>query len=763
MRSQLIIIFYIGSLILGFFLMPLCSFTQNSIIHGKVSDAVTGESMPGVNIIIDTTAGGTTDNEGFYEHHLPEGHHILIFKYIGYRDHTIDITLEKDEVVQKDILLHPVSIELNTAVISASRYEQRLSDVTVSMEVIPKKYIESISTRELDKAISTIPGVDIIDGQANIRGGSGYSFGAGSRVLVLLDDLPILEGGVNDVKWDALPLEIVERVEIIKGASSALYGTSALNGVISLHTISPGIKPLTRVELSGGAYMKPGRKEMAWFWDHNPFFGNLKFSHLRKSGPVDISIGGSGFYDEGYRQSNDLRYLRFNTGIRYTPAKLKGLSLGVNSNFHTQSLCDFLIWQDADSGAYMQNPEAITPMHGTRLTVDPYVSYFDARNGRHSLKTRYFNVTNKFDEDEDKNNRSDYYFSEYQYQKTFRHGLHWSIGAAFSYTEVNTSLYGNHSGSTQALYTQLDHQFFDRLSASLGVRWERYTLDRTDDESKPVFRTGINYQLARISYIRASFGQGYRYPSMAEKYTSTSLGGLKIFPSPALDPESGWSAEVGIKQGIVLDNWRAYIDIAAYWMEYTNMIEFIFGVHNPEGELPSIEYIGFKSINTEKARINGVDISLNGQGNAGSLFVQFFAGYTYMNPLDLSEDSIAAEANGHQILKYRYRHSAKADVEVKYKKLFWGLTSVYSSFMKRIDAAFEENILGQYFFPGLKEYRIENNKGAWVFNLRAGWNLSPSSKISIHINNLFNKEYMGRPGDIQAPQNLSLQYLLKIN
>jgi len=68
------------------------------------------------------------------------------------------------------------------------------------------------------------------------QGGSGYSYGAGSRVLVLVDDLPLLSPDAGDVKWDYLPVENISQVEIIKGASSVLYGSSALNGIINVRT-----------------------------------------------------------------------------------------------------------------------------------------------------------------------------------------------------------------------------------------------------------------------------------------------------------------------------------------------------------------------------------------------------------------------------------------------------------------------------------------------------------------------------------------------
>ena len=704
---------------LAVLLMAAVLQAQEGIIRGTVYDKNTGESLPGLNIIIDSEIIAVTDGQGNYNQSLSAGDHVLVFKFIGYRDKTVTINLLAGQELHKDIYLHQQSVELSTAVVSASKYEQRLSDVTVSMEVIPASFIKDVNTYYIDETISLMPGIDIIDGQANIRGGSGYTYGAGSRVLVLLDGMPILSGGVGDVKWNALPTEIIGQVEILKGASSALYGTSALNGVINLRTATPGTKPETSAEFSLGAYMMPEREEMAWFWDRNPLFGNLKFSHLRKAGAFDIAISGSGLYDEGYRQDNDMQYIRLNTGIRYHPVKIERFSLGLNIGFQLQDLTDFLIWQDADSGAWIQNPDAITPMKVNRLNIDPYALFFDKVGSMHSLSTRYYQVINRFEEDADKDNDSYVYFGEYRYQKTFFQSLTMSLGAAFSYTEGKTSLYGNHYGSTQALYAQLDHKFFDRLGLSLGLRWERYTLDKSDKESRPVFRAGINYEAAKLTFLRASFGQGYRYPSMAEKYTSTGLGGLKIFPNEDLTPETGWSAEVGIKQGYLINSWSGYIDVAGYWTEYNDMIEFVFGLHNPKGVPPSIDYIGFKSVNTGKARINGVDISVAGQGDVGPMILKYFAGYTFMNPVDYSNDSISGDTTESQILKYRYKHSVKGDLAFLFKGFELGLTMVYRSFMERIDAAFEEEILGQYFFPGLKEYRQENNTGSIVFNL--GW------------------------------------------
>jgi iron complex outermembrane receptor protein len=309
-----------------------------------------------------------------------------------------------------------------------------------------------------------------------------------------------------------------------------------------------------------------------------------------------------------------------------------------------------------------------------------------------------------------------------------------------------------------AAYTQLDYKFFSRLSASLGLRWEYNSLDNSEQESGTVVRAGLNYQAAKKTFVRASFGQGYRFPSIAEKYTATNLGSVNIFPNPDLKSETGWSSEVGLKQGFTIKNWSGFIDIAAFWTEYDNMIEFIFGLYPLDtSEIPTIDDIGFKSQNIGDARITGFEIGISGAGLIGKIPVNLFAGYTYMNPVDLSSDTLEND-----ILKYRYRHSFKSDIDVEVRKFSFGLSTIYASFMERIDEAFEEPVLGTEIFPGLKEYRQENNTGQIILDFRASYAFTPATRLSIIVKNLLNEEYMGRPGDIQPPRSFTLQFLLDL-
>jgi TonB-dependent SusC/RagA subfamily outer membrane receptor len=125
------------------------------------------------------------------------------------------------------------------------------------MEVIKPQMIENTNTNNMEDAISKIPGVEVNERQASIRGGSGWSYGAGSRVLVLINDLPILSADAGDVKWSYMPVENISQIEVLKGASSVLYGSSAMNGVINIRTAYPTEKSKTKIIYNVGFYNQP--------------------------------------------------------------------------------------------------------------------------------------------------------------------------------------------------------------------------------------------------------------------------------------------------------------------------------------------------------------------------------------------------------------------------------------------------------------------------------------------------------------------------
>ena len=316
----------------------------------------------------------------------------------------------------------------------------------------------------------------------------------------------------------------------------------------------------------------------------------------------------------------------------------------------------------------------------------------------------------------------------------------------------------------------------------------------------PIVRFGAHYKLAKFSHFRASFGQGVRYPSVAERYTTTNVGALNIFANPDLTRETGWAAEIGFKQGVKIGkNWKGLIDVAGFVNQYNNMMEFSFGIFDPTtstrldasdpeygatlGNLFNQGYtindmFGFAAQNSESARIIGAEFSFNSQGKIGEVELTSLIGYTYMVPNTLNADSAyvhtfstydyneaTSSATYNPMLKYRFNHLIKADVEATWKSISFGLSVRYNSYMENIDAVFEENLTTSgdplYILPGLDQYRELNNKGLAVVDARFGYEIKEHYRIGFMVNNVFNTEYVSRPGDVQAPRSFILQLQLK--
>ncbi|MEM9849378.1 MAG: TonB-dependent receptor, partial [Bacteroidota bacterium] len=179
-------------------------FAQNATLKGTITDEQTQETLIAATITANTL-GAVTDVEGQYELQLAAGTYQVKASYVGYQTFQTKITLEAGQTKTLDIALGLANTVLQTATVTSGRYEKPLSEVTVSLEVLKPDLLESNNTVDISSVLNKVPGVQVIDGQANIRGGSGYSYGAGSRVLVLVDDIPFLTADAGSASWRDIP------------------------------------------------------------------------------------------------------------------------------------------------------------------------------------------------------------------------------------------------------------------------------------------------------------------------------------------------------------------------------------------------------------------------------------------------------------------------------------------------------------------------------------------------------------------------------
>jgi len=729
-------------------------------LEGKILDDESGEAMIAVNISANRQSGTISGEDGSYALDLPAGDHLVEFYYLGYKMESRELSIREGEHFRLDVKMSKSTNMLDEVVVSAGKFEQKLSDVTVSLDILQARQLSNQNITSLDQILEKTSGVTILNGQPSIRGGSGFAYGVGSRVLMLVDDLPMISGDAGDIKWSFLPVENVNQVEVIKGASSVLYGSSALNGVINLRTRFPGNDPQTDVTLFSGAYLEPARKEMIWK-DRAPLYAGASVSHLRKIGGLDFSVGANYFKNEGYREGEHEDRIRGNLALRYRFKNVSGLSVGLSSSFMYTDHADFILWQDADSGAYRQNPDSYVRIFGHRYNIDPYVEYYTPGGDKHTLRTRLYSVGNNT-VDPTKNSYSRIWYGEYRYLKKFGESINWTSGFSLMRSSVEAGLFDSHRGSNSGIYSQLDAALLKRLKISAGIRWELNSLNEELFLASPVARAGLNYQAASATYLRASFGQGYRFPSVAEKFVDASAGGLKIFPNPDLESEYGWSAEIGAKQGFLIGTWTGVADLALFWSRYKDMIEYTFGYYPPEVLVhPPFEYVGFKAQNIETARIIGTELTLSFRGTIGPLGLFVSGGYTYMDPVDpVLLDSTGRTDDEAYVLNYRRKHLLKGDVEGEIIGIIAGLNVQYYSEMINVDGAFIDPLLGEMLLPGFPGYWAEDAGAYLLLDLRLGYNVSRALRINCLLKNALNVEYLGRPGDIGPPRQLTLQVKL---
>ena len=736
--------------------------SAQSTLSGKITDQK-GDPLPGVTVVF--PEGGTiSDMEGNYILSLKEGTYRIDFSYVGFETKTVRIDLGKNEQKTLDVLLLVSQNLLDQLTVTSGRYEKPLGQVTVSMDVLKTDLIERNNTQTIDNVLQKVPGFSIIGGQANIRGGSGFSYGTGTRVLILVDDTPALQSDAGYPNWNDFQVETIEQIEVVKGASSALYGSAAMNGVVNIRTAYAKDKPLTTFSTFYTSYRDPKDKEQVWYGNRQPFETGLSITHRQKFNKLDLVTGTNFRTQNSFLESTYDSTGRVTVGLRYRINNR--LSVGVNSNLNFGKSSSFYYWLDGDKGVFKATQSTLFTSRKLRYTVDPFVTYFDKAGNQHKLLSRIYQVDNKVTAGNQ--NASILMYGEYQFQRNWNNGWISTAGAVASRTYGNAELYGDTSfvAYNLAAYLQLEKKI-GRLNISAGARYENNTIHtptyvplskfrtrfdtiptRKIEESRPVFRFGANYQLGKYTFLRASVGQAYRFPTIAEKFITTQFSSaIFIIPNTKLRSETGWSSEIGIKQGVGLGNWKGYVDVAAFLTEYNDMMEFVF--------IP--QYFAFQSQNIGNTRISGIEATIAGQGKVGNVSLSMLGGYTYIDPRyrifgPQERKDISVDYN---ILKYRFRNSLKVDAEAGWKGLGVGYSLNYNSNIEAIDKVFETQI------PGVKSFREKYNKGALVMDFRASYSFLKYYKLSFLLKNAANVLYTLRPAMPEAPRNVNVRLDIK--
>ncbi|MCS6818364.1 MAG: TonB-dependent receptor, partial [Chitinophagales bacterium] len=601
-------------------------------------------------------------------------------------------------------------------------------------------------------------------------------------------------------------------------------------------TAYAGNEPYTRVQMAAGFYEGPRpNSTLGKGWNNDTrAFGNINFADRRKLGQVDLVSGLAYEGNMGHLDSSDGSWLRGNIKCRWRVKQVEGLNMGINITAYHSWGKTFFIWAGIDSLGYKPLPNSVSVYRTYRATIDPFINYYDKKDNQYLFRARIFTSPNY--NNTGQGSVPTKYYGEFQYARPFfkernNFNMNFLAGAVGTYDDVRSpegatgSLFGNKKGYSAAVYAQADLKIIKTLNIALGTRWEYFQIE--DDNSLkdlpyPVFRLGVNYQAAEATYLRASFGQGFRYPTIAEKYVRTNVGAIGIYPNPRVKPEKGYSAEVGLKQGFKFGKWTGFVDVAGFYNGYTNMMEFTFGqfgnslfdivsgtpnpYYRPDQPLDPLFGVGFSSQNIGNIRILGGEILGAVNGKVGNdVTMNIIYGYTYIDPRIQGDDwdksdlklfnvygdpvkvagkgqpdvsnpnsYSATSSSSKNILKYRNRHTFRLDYTIGWKVLEFNFNVQYNSYLENIDYAFISPLFTGFEkgfnatpFSGLVEFRRrqENRpiKGDLIINTIAAWNITPKLKLGFIVKNLLNWEYTPRPGIYGEPRNYTIQFSYQFN
>lgn len=236
---------------------------QKATLKGTVRDSETGQLLPAANVIVQRSGdsqktGAASDLHGAFEiTGLEPGTYTVIVSYIGYAKYTKpDITLRPGETRVLDIELVPTGLRVNPISVTASRRPEKLLEAPASISIVDAEELQARASLTTIDHMKTLPGIDLAQSglvQANIvaRGFNGVFSGA---LLVLTDNRIARVPSLRLNAYSLIPVtnDDIERIEVVLGPGSALYGPNSANGVMHILTKSPLASQGTVINLGGG-------------------------------------------------------------------------------------------------------------------------------------------------------------------------------------------------------------------------------------------------------------------------------------------------------------------------------------------------------------------------------------------------------------------------------------------------------------------------------------------------------------------------------
>ena len=683
-------------------------------ISGIVIDESNNNPLVGANVSFNNLNRGSATNKNgeFLITDISSGIYELEVSVIGYKNYSKSITVGQDDnpkliiVMDREPLIWEV---INVIGMSPSKHSPEITQI-INKDQLMKNGIPTLSG-----LLKTLHGFDLQmaheygrNVNISIRGSSDYKPGGyNNRVLLLVDGLPasIPNSGAPD--WNAIPLEHIERIEVVRGPASSLYGHNSMGGVINMVTKSNNQNNLLTYKAGFGSF-------------NNSVF-NLNYS--RNVNNINV------FTTAGYNSSSGHRFNAHHENIRGS-LKLKSQI----DNYKKWSLSAIITrsYNGQPGFDYPENPEIISYRKSERISGYFHIYYsrpiFNDGILSSSIGLNQFNTiyNDRNDTPPEKIQGQTRYNDQIiiwrnEYQKFFTDKSILTIGTEIDYdgsrSDVINSIYVEPKQRTTAVFSQFKKPVLKYWIIDMGLRYDFRQVQGGENYPKKLYQAlspkfNLYFKPQPNKQYHLSINRGFRAPSISELFLEhESSYGLQFRGNPKLQPEFMTAAEIGFKE-LRERNQTWFLNM--FYNYYSNMIDFVYTI--PVESLNRTNVVGF-----------GFELGFS------NIILPLNLGIMTMNYSHLQMEDLQDKGP----ILYRPKHKVKVGIDKQVRKINIGVSFNYKSPQQY------ENFLSNDHpvIDNIVRFPIETIPEILLFDLKASKTFS-NIEIALNINNIFNKDYV---------------------
>ena len=679
---------------------------QGFDLSGKIISKSTLNPISDVNIFIqDTELGTASSKDGLFKFSkIKPSDYVLIVNAIGYKDQYLEINLNRD-LLNVSIELEDQSV-LAKALSVVGRFPSK--HIPYLTKNISNQDITDNDYQTMSELFRNVGGVDVQmehnngrNANFSIRGSSDYKPGGyNNRVLVLLDGFQISMPYSGSIDWNGMPLDFLDRIEVVKGPVSSLYGQNSMGGIINLVTKNYSEEFLNSKVTLGSFNKKDINIGM------NNMYNNLSYTTL-----LQYKKGDGHRFNAQYEQNNFYTKIH-NKEKEFSVSLMTNRSLNGQPGFSVEERPTLISYRLSDRDSiYLQLFKKQNLNRNSNLVYSASINHF------------YTHYQDRNDTPEDENQDDTFYNDtslnlRTEYQTLFNDRSYLIVGvdiiAEQSDISIYKDIYSNPIQLTAGIFIQNRVVLNERLLLGAGLRVDYRLIDRGDIYSNKTFsnispKINLTYKQDSYSTWNFALSKGFRSPSLSEMFLQYATDyGLYTQGNPDLEPEQLYGLDIGYDRSNLSD---ISLSVSTFYYIYEDMIDFVYGLPVVARNRSDISSCGLET---------NINYSLNDN-------LSMNTSYTYLRVNDLNDvDSVL----------YRPKHKLVSSIKHTKGKISNIISMRYQSEQDYQDFLSDDR---EYVGSEIK-FPIKKLDSLLLFNYISSYEFL-DSKISLKVSNIFDVEY----------------------